>query len=281
MRRVKLKQGGVTAVLSLMAIVVSVQPLLAQATGAASEADLAAGRVSYMASCARCHGVNGGGGEGPPLARARLPRAPDDNALIRIMVNGIPGSGMSGSWFLTAVELQNIAGYVRSLAPSGADDVDLLTGDPSRGRVLYEDQGCDDCHTVGGFGTARGPDLSTVGARRGPSHIRESLVDPASALPRGLTAMPTDFVDYLVVRVVDASGRQMRGMRMNEDSYTIQIKDREGQIHSFHKPDLRELEKEFDRSLMQSYRERLTEEEVEDLVAYLAALTGTGLRGIS
>ena len=147
--------------------------------------------------------------------------------------------------------------------------------------MVYESEGCDACHTVGGFGTARGPDLSTVGARRGPAHLRESILDPVSALPRGLTAMTNDFVDYLIVRVVDGDGSEMRGMRMNEDSYTIQIKDRQGVLHSFYKPDLLELEKEFDRSLMRSYRDRLTGEEVEDLVAYLAALTGAGLRGIS
>ncbi|KPJ79835.1 MAG: hypothetical protein AMS19_10360 [Gemmatimonas sp. SG8_23] len=70
-------------------------------------------------------------------------------------------------------------------------------------------------------------------------------------------------------------------MRMNEDSYTLQLKDARGVVHSFYKPALRELEREFDRSLMQSYADRLTEEQVEDLVAYLASLTGTELRGIS
>ena len=58
--------------------------------------DLANGRVHYIASCARCHGVNGGGGEGPPLARSRLDRAPDDAALVEAagttvrMVEGAP-----------------------------------------------------------------------------------------------------------------------------------------------------------------------------------------------
>jgi cytochrome c oxidase cbb3-type subunit 3 len=243
--------------------------------------DLANGRVHYIASCARCHGVNGGGGEGPPLARARLDRAPDDAALVGIIRAGISGTGMSGSWWLSPGEAQQVARYVRSLAPSGPDEVETLTGDPTRGRALFESEGCMRCHTVGGFGTARGPDLSTVGGRRGAGHLREAILDPAAALPRGLSAMPSDFVDYLVVRVVDADGNQVRGMRMNEDSYTLQLKDARGVVHSFYKPALRELEREFDRSLMQSYADRLTEEQVEDLVAYLASLTGTELRGIS
>jgi putative heme-binding domain-containing protein len=245
------------------------------------EPDLAAGRDHYVASCARCHGVDGGGGEGPPLARAQLMRAPNDAALTRIILGGISGTGMSGSWWLSRAEAGLVVQYVRSLAPSGPDEIEQLTGDPTRGRLLFDSEGCDACHTRSGFGTARGPDLTTVGARRGAAHLREAIVDPAAALPRGMTAMPRDFVDYLVVRVVDANGNQVRGMRMNEDSFTIQLKDARGVVRSFYKPDLRALDREFDRSLMQSYEGRLTKEEVEDLVAYLATLTGTQLRGIS
>ncbi len=243
--------------------------------------DLDDGRVHYMASCARCHGVNGGGGEGPPLARSQLPRARDDAALLRIVREGISGTAMSGSWWLSDGESEAVVAYVRSLAPSGPEGVEALTGDPTRGRALFESEGCARCHTVGGYGTARGPDLTTVGARRGAAHLREAIVDPAAAFPRGLTAMPSDFADYLVVRVVDARGEELRGMRMNEDSYSIQIKDARGNLHSFYKPALRELEREFDRSLMQSYADRLTEDQIEDLVSYLASLTGTELRGIS
>jgi putative heme-binding domain-containing protein len=137
------------------------------------------------------------------------------------------------------------------------------------------------CHTVGGFGTARGPDLTGVGARRGPAYLREAVVDPAAALPRGLTAMPRDFVDYLMVRIVDQNGTEVRGMRMNEDSYTIQIKDGRGLMRSFYKPDLRELEKQFDASLMRSYRDRLTPAQIDDLVSYLMTLSGPESRMIS
>jgi putative heme-binding domain-containing protein len=242
---------------------------------------LADGRVHYIASCARCHGVDGGGGEGPPLARARLDRAPDDEALVRIIRGGIPGTAMSGSWWLSPGESTEVARYVRSLAPRGPDEMEPLTGDPSRGRALFETEGCARCHTIGGFGTARGPDLTTVGARRGAAHLRDALIDPAAALPRGMTAMPSDFVDYLVVRVVDGAGGEVRGMRMNEDSYTIQVKDARGVMHSFQKEALRSLDREFDRSLMQSYADRLTDAQIEDLVAYLASLDGRALRGIS
>lgn len=235
--------------------------------------------MHYIASCARCHGVSGGGGEGPPLARAALPRAPDDEALMSLMSLGIPGTAMGPSRWLSRDELRLVAGYVRSLAPTAG--AATLPGNAERGRALFESTGCASCHTVGGFGTARGPDLSGVGARRGPAHLREALVDPAATLPRGLTAMPPDFVDYLVVRVVQRDGTELTGMRMNEDSYTIQLKDRQGVVHSFYKPDLLEMEKQFDGSLMPGYRDRLSDEELDDLVSYLMTLAGASSRLIS
>jgi putative heme-binding domain-containing protein len=287
MRRFRTADRGLAGPLVVLVLPVILALPVRPATVAAQDAagadvpDPERGRSHYIASCARCHGVGGGGGEGPPLARSTLMRAPDDEALADIITGGIPGTGMSGSWWLSPGETEQVVAYVRSLAPSGPDEAELLTGDPSRGRAIFDSEGCARCHTVGGFGTARGPDLTTVGARRGATHLREALVDPTASLPRGLTAMPRDFVDYLVVRVVDAEGTQVRGMRMNEDTYTIQIKDARGVLHSFYKPDLREFEREFDRSLMQSYADRLTDEQIEDLVAYLASLTGTRLRGIS
>ena len=266
---------------ALVALALALIPVPgAHAQDVATDADLVDGRVHYVAACARCHGVRGGGGEGPSLARSTLPRAPNETALLRIISNGIPGSAMAGSWWLSQNEQRQVAAYVRSLAPSDADEAEMLTGDPSRGRQVYEDRRCMRCHTIGGFGTNRGPDLTTLGLRRGAEYLRQALIEPADAFPRGQTEVPDGFADYLMVRVVDADGNAHRGMRMNEDTYSIQIKDGRGRIHSFYKPDLQALEKQFDTSLMQSYRDRLTEEELEDLVAYLSTLQGD-LRGIS
>ena len=79
-----------------------------------------------------------------------------------------------------------------------------------------------------------------------------------------------------MVRVVDRDGRELVGTRLNEDSYTIQVRDLLGQLHSFYKPHLQTLEKQFDQSLMQSYREQFSDAEIDDLVAYLTTLGGAG-----
>ena len=253
--------------------------LLAQEPTASPDvhADLARGRTLYVTYCARCHGMTGGGGEGPSLARRELPRAPDDEALIALIRDGIPGTAMSPTWWLGDREYEPLTGYVRSLAPATAAVDDSVRGDAVRGQQLFEGSGgCASCHTVGGFGTNHGPDLTTVGSRRGTAFIREAILDPEAALPRGLTEVGLNFIDYLVVRVVDRDGRELVGTRLNEDSYTIQVRDLLGQLHSFYKPHLQKLEKQFDQSLMQSYREQFSDAEIDDLLAYLTTLGGAG-----
>src|SRR5512145_2779099 len=51
-------------------------------------ADLPSGARVFTMYCARCHGFDGSGGSGPPLARPRLRRAADTAAILDIIVNG-------------------------------------------------------------------------------------------------------------------------------------------------------------------------------------------------
>jgi putative heme-binding domain-containing protein len=255
-----------------------VVPARAQDTAAdAQAADPGHGETLYMAHCARCHGAKGGGGEGPPLARERLPRAPDDSALLGIVAYGIPGTAMDAYWWLPSADQRDIAAFVRSLAPS-VPRTELPLGNPDSGRELFARGGCAGCHTVAGAGAALGPDLTAVGLRRNASYLREALTDPAAALPRGQSGLPPMFIDYLLVRVIDEDRREVTGVRVNEDSFTIQLKDAGGRLHSFYKPELRDLQKYFDRSLMPSYADVFGDAELDDLVSYLLSLTGDAER---
>jgi cytochrome c oxidase cbb3-type subunit III len=76
------------------------------------------------------------------------------------------------------------------------------------------------------------------------------------------------------VSIVENNGREVRGVRINEDSFTIQVRDASGQLHSFKKTNLEKVEKQSGRSLMPSYKDRLNAAELEDLVAYLVSLGG-------
>src|SRR4051812_35683838 len=88
--------------------------MLAVACPGAAQTDIAAGRKIFESQCALCHGQTGGGGRGPALNRPKLEKAPDDDALRRVISNGFDRE-MPGAWQLNPREVANVAGYVRSL----------------------------------------------------------------------------------------------------------------------------------------------------------------------
>jgi cytochrome c oxidase cbb3-type subunit III len=242
-------------------------PLAAQRT-----AELEKGKQLFLGMCSRCHGIGGGGGEGPNLDRPVLTRANTDEALTTIIRDGIPDRGMPRIRRLTNTELHALVSYVRSLGAAGAV---ASTGSPESGKAVYRRLGCASCHVVAGEGGALGPELTNVGAHRAPDYLRQAILDPGAVLPRGTMLIPgRGFNEFLPVRVVTRDGHEVRGLRVNEDSFTIQIRDAGNQLYSFRKADLQELEKQMGKSLMPEYKDRVSASEVGDLVAYLSSLGG-------
>jgi putative heme-binding domain-containing protein len=189
-----------------------------------------------------------------------------------VIRDGIPDRGMPRVRRLTDNELDGLVAYVRSLGRTAAASP---VGNADRGRAIYTKLGCASCHIVEGQGSSFGPDLTEIGASRGPAYLRQSFLGPAETLPRGSSPVPgRGFVEYLPVRVVTADGREVHGVRINEDPFTIQLRDMSNRFHSFRKSDTKEIEKEFGKSLMPSFRGKLTDAEVDDLAAYLSNLRG-------
>lgn len=237
--------------------------LLTLALGSAATASAQSlGKSLFDAHCARCHGIGGTGGEGPSLAVPVLRHAADDEALATVIRDGIENTDMPGNWMLGESEVQALVDYVRSLSRV---EPEPLPGDPGRGRAIYESQGtCTVCHIINGDGGTIGPDLSAIGLTRGVDYLRESLVAPGDTVPER----------YVVVHAVTHDGREITGVRVNEDSFTIQVRDEVGEFHSLDKLSLTKLEKKFGESLMPSYASELSPDEINDLVAYLASLRG-------
>jgi len=230
-------------------------------------ADLKNGQQLFLGQCARCHGSKGEGGRGAVLAQPRLRHAPDDEALFLVIRDGIKGTEMPAGYAVDTRETWQIAAYVRSL---GRTAPEAVPGDAKRGQELYQAKGhCGQCHIVGGQGGSLGPELTEIGARRSATHLRAAVLDPASTLPEG----------FLQVRLVTKEGRRITGVRLNEDTFTIQVMDLNGALRSFIKDDLKELQRDNGKSPMPSFRGTLSASEVDDLVAYLVSLRGNPLQG--
>lgn len=172
---------------------------------------------------------------------------------------------------VTDKQAADIVAYLRTL--SGTGKPEKAVGDPQKGEALYNSSGCSTCHMIDGQGGSIGPDLSRIGASRGPTNLKGRLQDPGANLPQvGGGIFGGSTTQYLMFRAVEKDGQVVEGMRAGEDSFTIVLRDAGGKFHGLWKPDLRSLEKEPGKSFMPSFKGTLSDAQMDDLVAYLMTL---------
>jgi cytochrome c oxidase cbb3-type subunit 3 len=223
------------------------------------------GQTLYAQHCSRCHGMKGGGGEGPALNRYYLPRASNDTAFANIIMNGIAGTSMPATWALSDKQIAQLIHFVRGLSENEEEEI---TGDPVNGLVLMEKSGCFSCHVIGAKGVSIGPDLASIGLRRGSAYLREAINNPG----KQKILDENGFISYLVVDATLQSGKTITGVRINEDTFTLQMKDAENHFYSFRKSEVRDILRRKEASLMPSFSDILSAEETEDIIAYLMNL---------
>lgn len=229
--------------------------------GEYAPADVAYGARLYDAQCTTCHGANGDGVGGIDLRSGRFRNASSDQDLARVILTGIEGTGMQAFKFDPA-EIAGLIAYLRNM--NAFDRGSVRPGNPGRGQATVAGKGdCLRCHRVGGEGSRVAPDLSDIGALRSPGSLFRSLTDPTSQM------MPIN----RPVRAVTRDGRVINGRRLNEDTYSVQLIDEKETLVSLMKADLRELVVQTT-SPMPSYKDRLDDEEIADVVAYLLTLKG-------
>jgi cytochrome c oxidase cbb3-type subunit III len=225
-----------------------------------SREDVAAGARSYRSHCAECHGLKGEGGRGPDLTRGEYRHGSSDAALFKTISVGIPGTQMPGIYY-EDVQIWELVAFVRALAAPGPPQP--IKGTSAAGERLFIGKaGCAGCHMIQGRGGRSGPDLSFIGSSRNPQHLRTSLLKPSEEFP----------IQWWTAQAEDNQGNRYSGVRLNEDTYTIQLLDAQRDLISLQKADLRSLRVENKVSPMPSYEGRLTDQELDDLVAYLYSL---------
>jgi putative heme-binding domain-containing protein len=238
-----------------------VSPALAQgdADHTYSSAVVATGLRVYATECALCHGPNGDRVDGVDLRRGLFRGARSDDDLRRLIATGVPGSRMP-AFDLRPEELDGIVAYIRAgFDPEG---VAVRVGDPVRGREVFEGVGrCVQCHRVNGVGRRVAPDLSDIGLVRTAAQIQRTILDPTSAL------LPIN----RPVRAVTRDRETIRGRRLNEDTYTVQLIDTRERLRSLVKADLVEYEVATTATMQPT---TLAPDQVADLVGYLLTLRG-------
>jgi putative heme-binding domain-containing protein len=229
--------------------------------GQYSEAEIRRGSQVYNNRCAVCHGVTGNALVAVDLARNRFRDAVTDDDLRRVVRSGIPFLGMP-SISLDDADLRGVIAFIRSGLGTGSSMPAARIGDPGRGRAIFEGKGgCLSCHRVGEQGSRVAPDLTTAASTRTAASLYLSLIDPTSAM------LPIN----RPIRAVTKDGQTISGRRLNEDTYTVLLIDDKERLVALEKSTLREFQV-LTKSTMPSYRDKLTADEIADLLGFLVSL---------
>jgi cytochrome c oxidase cbb3-type subunit 3 len=224
------------------------------------------GKKAFESICASCHGLDGRGGErGPNIATVQEVQNLSDSEIFKILRDGKTYAGMPGFAGLGNDRLGAILKHLRKL--QGMSAATVLAGNPANGKTLFFGKAdCASCHMIQGRGGYMGSDLSEYGAGNSPNEIREAILQPNKDNdPR-----------QQVVEVATEDGQTLKGIRRNEDNFSLQLQTLDGVFHLLQKNRVKSV-KELSASLMPGdYGSKLTRQEIDDLIHYLVSVAKTG-----
>jgi cytochrome c oxidase cbb3-type subunit III len=220
------------------------------------------GKQTFASTCAGCHGLDGRGSERAPkiVENAKVQHL-SDAQIIRVVENGLPGTGMPAFHSLGRPDLQAVATYLRSL--QGTKTTFKLPGDPVRGEtIFFGNAGCSGCHMAAGKGGFIASDLSGYARSHAVEQIRSAIASPAfgDRQARQVTA-------------ITRTGEKYVGRIRNEDNFSLQLQTLDGEFFFVEKSDLERIDSS--QTLMHSdYGSTLSSDELNDLVSYLMRVSG-------
>ncbi len=225
--------------------------------------DIRMGQRYFERQCSRCHGFDAKGNDeaGAPDLTGSLRNASTDAGIFNVIREGVPGTAMLPvATDVPDPTVWQLVAFINSLRydPNSV----TLDGDAGRGSALFNGAAeCNSCHMVDGRGGRLGPDLSRIGEDHTPEDLLLSMTNPHEEVaPRWWT-----------LRVTGTDGVQRQGYRMGEDSFSLRIMDDDENLWSYRKSEIESYER-IEESTMPSYEGQLSDDELDDLVAYLFSL---------
>jgi putative heme-binding domain-containing protein len=181
--------------------------------------------------------------------------------LFKTVKNGVTGTEMPANPRMFDQEVWQVLAYLRTLAAAAPNDPPK--GNAQNGERVFR-VNCASCHRVNGVGGRLGPDLSRIGAGR----ARDTLV-------KQIRGAVEDFKSgYEPVTITAANGQSIRGVKKNEDLFSVQVMDTRERIQGYEKDKVKEVVNDTKSAMPAFGPERLSESDLDDLIRYLGTLRG-------
>jgi uncharacterized repeat protein (TIGR03806 family) len=185
-----------------------------------------------------------GRGQMPPLVSNRL----DDRgvALLRDWIAGLkPDQAFVRAW-----KMEELTPLLDRAASGSAD----------RGRKIFRDTGCIQCHRIEGESGAVGPDMNGIARRMAPKELLESIVEPSKVIAEA----------YAGVRIATLDGTLHSGYIEREDDRVVVLRPvPSAEAVTIPKAEIAERRRADRSNMPAGMLNVLREEQILDLMAYL------------
>ncbi|MBI4886763.1 MAG: c-type cytochrome [Acidobacteria bacterium] len=224
---------------------------------------ITAGMGAYRVRCADCHGMDARGIRGPDITQVWV-RGRTDAALFSTIRNGVPSTEMPAhpAPRTSDMDIWRILAYLKTMAPATA--AGPSSGNATAGEGVFATN-CVGCHRIGEKGGRLGPDLSRIGVARA-----------RAAMARQIRGTMDDFrTGFEPVTLTAPNGQEIRGVKKNEDLFSVQIMDTRERIQGYLREDMRAVTNEKKSAMPAFGGDKLTDAQLDDLLTYLESLQGT------
>ncbi|MBI2925261.1 MAG: c-type cytochrome [Verrucomicrobia bacterium] len=141
-------------------------------------------------------------------------------------------------------------------------------GDPTRGAEVFsrETVACNRCHQINGQGIDFGPNLSEIGAKLAKDALYAALLDPSAGISFGFEAWEIEL----------KNGDEAFGLLVSETPDELAIKTQTGIVTRYKKDAIAKREQQKISPMPTGLAQTMSEQELVDLVEYLASLRKAG-----
>lgn len=142
-------------------------------------------------------------------------------------------------------------------------------GDRKHGLEVFNTAGtCAKCHKVNGAGKEVGPDLSEIGDKLSREDMYVAILNPNAAVSH----------NYETYSLLDADGRVLSGLLINQTDESVTIRNSEGVDTTVAAEDVEQLQKKTVSLMPADLQKTMSVQDLVDLVDYLTTLRKPGNR---